>query len=274
MATQWLSIYQDVCNVLLESIVLQSGMLTDAQFYALASETLLDFLSKTGLAKKLFNIPIHFAISTYTYSDQCSEIVAANASETYIEQTSGFYLDNQDPLWQTVTGNVHSWREDELVPKTLQVKAIPNVEGYQVSTTAGQGGYGVLSSTSSPNDFDVVASYLGAGYGTQADASLGDVYVETTNPGYGVRSNIVPSTGNLSLIGTALPANITNIGPSTYVELVPDSFVQYIKYGILARIWSQDGEFKDSQRSAYAQARYAEGISILSAWETNIYQEA
>lgn len=45
---------------------------------------------------------------------------------------------------------------------------------------------------------------------------------------------------------------------------VPDDFVPYICYGVLADMLSKDGRGRDLFRAAYAEGRYAEGVAIAA----------
>jgi hypothetical protein len=45
--------------------------------------------------------------------------------------------------------------------------------------------------------------------------------------------------------------------------LIPDVMAHYIKYGILARCWSKDGEARDPQRADYCKHRYDFGITLV-----------
>lgn len=74
----------------------------------------------------------------------------------------------------------------------------------------------------------------------------------------------VGTDGNLTMVGsTGLDSITFSLGQ--IIPVVPDDACFYLAYGILARLWSQDGENKDLQRSYYALARYNEGVSALSA---------
>lgn len=44
--------------------------------------------------------------------------------------------------------------------------------------------------------------------------------------------------------------------------MVPRIFSMYIKYGVLAKVWSKDGEQRDKARGDYAQKRYELGIKL------------
>ena len=188
----------------------QLGLITDAQFYDLAGEILLDFLQKTGLSKVNSPVSMVSGTATYTVPDTVGTVQSVLANNTYLYDTSGYYLDNTNPTWPTAQSTFpQEWREDELVPKQVQITPTPNV------------------------------------------------------------------SGTLSLFGTQLPSGsgITGINGSTTVALVPDSFTPYLKYGILALIFNQDGECKDTQKANYCQARYAEGIGIAAAIMGELYRE-
>lgn len=53
--------------------------------------------------------------------------------------------------------------------------------------------------------------------------------------------------------GTTLPLLTDSL-------LVPDVFWPYLKYGVLGKAWSKDGETKDPRRAAYCAKRYLRGV--------------
>lgn len=211
MSTLWNTIYTQCTNVLMENGGFQLGLITDSQFYDLAGEILLDFTSKCGLVKQNQPVTMTANTATYTVPDTMCEVQSVLANNTFLFDTSGYYLDNQNATWPTAQSTFpQEWREDELVPKRIQITPAPNV------------------------------------------------------------------SGTLSLLGTQIPSGsgITGISGSTTVALVPDSFTPYLKYGILALIFGQDGECKDTRKAQYCQARYAEGIAIATAIMGELYRES
>ena len=127
-----------------------------------------------------------------------------------------------------------------------------------------QEGYGTISSTSSANDFDIVPDVAAQGYGTISAAPSGAVYLETLNPGYGLISSMVSSTGNLQMICDVGPDDYyTN--KTDYVDLVPDSFAPYIVWGTVAKLLSADSEAKNLRQAQFAQARYEEGLLLVGS---------
>ena len=73
-----------------------------------------------------------------------------------------------------------------------------------------------------------------------------------------------PTERNLAIVGTEAPASTSWVLSDT-ITVLPDIFVHYIGYGIMAGIFSSDGEMKDPQRALYCRTRYEEGISLARA---------
>lgn len=267
MATQVSTVYLDVCRAILEDPgVTAINLMSLTDFYNYLSDTIQDFVSRTGLIKKIFNIPGHFFIGTYTEPNQQMDVHAVSYDGAYIYKSSGWYLDNTDPEWQVASSTPERWREDEIPPKSIQVEPLPTVEGYQAGLLPSTPGYGQIAATSSVNDFDITAPAGGYGAISGVMAALGSggaVYAESINPGYGTVSYMLSSTGNIQMISTVLstsyPQTLTE-----YIYLVPDSFVPYIKYGVLARIWAEDGEYKSPDQAQFAAQRYQEGVALAA----------
>lgn len=266
MPTTWESVYIDVCNVVLEAPTgLSLQLFTEAQFLTLAGEVLTDLTSRTGIIRKIFNTVIGFGESTYQLDDNLADLQACIAQGTHIFETSDFMLSNYNDDWAVWMDRPQSYKQDDIEPRSVLLEPIPNIQGNQVVVDSGSGAYGTISVVSDPIDFNLETNYLTpAGYGTIAGAG-GNPYIETVNPGYGLIAAMVPSTRNLSKFGTALPDNIANLTLASYIELVPDSLVHYLKYGILAKVFSSDNELRDDQKSAYCSSRYEECIRLIGA---------
>ena len=52
--------------------------------------------------------------------------------------------------------------------------------------------------------------------------------------------------------------------------IMPDVMAHYIKYGVLARCWSKDGEARDPMRAEYSKKRYEFGITFVQRFMEGI----
>jgi len=140
------------------------------------------------------------------------------------------------------------WRND--VMKLLEFEAVPppNRESRQIADP---------SSVTVGDQIDCAVAEPRAFYGTISGEPERVFYGSAAGPIYISRTN-------LAVIATA---NITNtdVELSDSIELIPDSFVHYILYAIMAETFDQDGELKDSRKAAYCAARYQEGINLANA---------
>ena len=76
----------------------------------------------------------------------------------------------------------------------------------------------------------------------------------------GSQFGIFPETtagGSLNLFFSKKDVNVLTIASTL---LVPDVFLHFIKYGVLARIFSKDGEQRDDMRAKYCQKRFDLGV--------------
>lgn len=75
--------------------------------------------------------------------------------------------------------------------------------------------------------------------------------------------------------GITLEAWYSKRGPAGVLTLlstllVPDVMSHYIKYGILSRCWSKDGEVRDPLRSDYCKKRYEFGVVLVNRFMEGI----
>lgn len=81
----------------------------------------------------------------------------------------------------------------------------------------------------------------------------------------GVYGDFRPADRNLSLVGTAGTYK-TSFALADTIPNLPDTFTFYLTYGVLQKIWEQDGEAHDPLRAAYCQARFQEGWMLCKAF--------
>ena len=92
----------------------------------------------------------------------------------------------------------------------------------------------------------------------------GVAYGGTGAPFVSPTADFLPADKNLTTVGLERPVKTTYTLTDT-IPILPNCAVQYLAWGILTKIWSDNSEMKDAQRAAYASSRYYEGVQIFKA---------
>ena len=257
-------LYSSVVKIFMEDTGFSAGtgIFTDDQFFKELSDVLLDMMDKVSCIKKIVKIPMIAGVSSYDEPNMCSTVQAVHVSQTFVFRDSGLYLNASNPYWDTESGQPAKWREDR-IPQTLQLIPNPDVDGYE-TLAALPGGYGVISGTTAAVDYDIIADSGVSGYGTISGAPNGPIYLESQNQGFGTIGDMVSSTGNVQLISAAIPFEV-QFSMQDWLELIPDPFVPYLKYGICARLFSTDSEAKNVAQGNYCKMRYEEGLTLVES---------
>jgi hypothetical protein len=221
-------------------------------------EVMFDFLQQSGLVKKLINIHMQQNVSVYAVPDHAMDVQEALFDDRYIYRTFAFDMDQTLYAWRTKAGTPLRWHEDRLNLKQVEVQPKPNADGYTVDVTAAF--YGTISSVTA-GTINVTAS--APFYGT-ISSYTSSVYLETPVGLFGTISEAVSSNRNLTLVATGKQLQKT-FALTDLIEILPTSFIQYVKYGVLEMCFGRDGETRDVFRQRYAAARYEEGISLARA---------
>jgi hypothetical protein len=253
-------VYVETCNILLEDGGLTLEILTESEFLSLFTNVIQDWCQATSLVKVIVNLPVVAGTSQYTVPDYAMQVQEVFYSEQYINRETAGSLDHLRRNWKSESSaTIQDWHEDRLPSKGVQVRPNPSLDGYTVAVAAAF--YGTISVCAT----NVNVRFLcPAGlYGTISSYASA-VYVESAGPMFGTIASLTPSTKNLKLVATAKPFRKT-WALTDYIEVVPDSFVHYLKYGILAAVFSSDGEMKDDLRARYCQSRWEEGVGLASA---------
>jgi hypothetical protein len=84
----------------------------------------------------------------------------------------------------------------------------------------------------------------------------------------------IPNTSGVTiqLIATAQPVTYPS-SLATVMTFIPDTATSYVKYGVLAKIFSGDTEYKDDQRAQYCQQKYLEGVQYFAYLVTEVGME-
>jgi hypothetical protein len=262
MADTVQSVYQAVCDVLAEPQGLTSGIYTEAQFLEDFREVLWDLLQRTGIVKALVVEALTSGTATVSLPDHVMDVDEALCSMRYLHYTTAEEMDNLLGEWRTATGLPKRWHQDRLPQDTLGVQPTPSGDGDTVGFSAAF--YGTISATSGATDLEL--AYSAPLYGVPSVFS-GPAFVETIVPLRGTISEMVPSGANLLLVAAIKPL-LRTYTLTDYIDVLPASFLPYVKYGVLARVFGRDGETRDPLRAQYCAARYQEGVNLAAAIST------
>lgn len=252
-------VYLDCAAVLLEPNGLITGVYTEEQFLLDFREVLWDFLQRAGLVKALLNQVVTSGTATVTVPDYAMNVEQALFSGRFLHYATALEMDNLIPKWRSESGTPKRWHDDRLPVKTIGLQPTPSASGDYVTFSAPM--YGMISSTSLPVTLDL--AYSASLRGTMAGFS-GAPFVETIVPLYGTVGAMVPSAGNVTLLAPIKPIRRDYLLTDA-IEVLPDSFLPYLKYGVLAYVFGRDGETRDKLREQYCQARFSEGTNIAQA---------
>jgi len=225
-------VYTRVCVRFLEPNGLQSGIFTDQDFLNHFAGTIGDFFERTGFSKMIATGAIHFYIPTYQVPDQISHVDNVFVAGRILRRTNLQSLGTEIFEWRKKSGIPTQFHEDGLPSKQVEIYPNPNYEGSAIPTS----GPGVIQLPE--NDEYMV---------------IGDFY---------------PSLRGYSLVGSAVPVDNSLAVKTTWtlddqIPDIPNSAIQYLAWGVLAKMFSDDSEAKDEARARYCAARFEEGVEIF-----------
>lgn len=107
-----------------------------------------------------------------------------------------------------------------------------------------------------------------------ATQGLPERWLEDDQPPKTILIEPVPqATGvTIQLLATAQPSSYP-ASLATTMTFIPDTATSYVKYGVLAKIFSGDTEYKDDARAQYCQQKYLEGLTYFQFLVTEIGME-
>lgn len=296
--------YNIVCDELLEPYNsgaapgLSLGIVTLQNFLDLFGVVIEDFVNRTGLVWEIFTQQIQSGVPTYSLPEVVNEPKVAFVGGQYADHSTLADMDDWLYSWQSASGTPQFWYMDGLPPETVGVALPPNYDGagYSIpsdpSAVPPFGVYGLFNGSTTGlysgtlNVSGTAATVLtgafdpnwnnyypppsitiaGVAYPIQSVTDPSDLILAITA---GVQSGAswsvsIGNDGNLTVTGPKGLSSITyTLGQ--VIPVVPDSFCPALAYGILARIFSTDGEAKDLQRSYYCNARYLEYCNAAAA---------
>lgn len=258
-------IHDKVCEVLLEDGGPSLGLISSEEILGYYVDAIQDFLTKTGIFKKLAPIRADLGVNGGVLPDWMSRAETLFYDHEFLQKTHLASLETNRREWMTRIATPEVWRADKMGLKEFEVAPAPRIQGKDVESAlipGFNGFYGVLSfSSAGPAlEFNSILPFLG----TIADDEHSSVFVETAGPFLGTIADASASPGNYLVAGPAA-LFLTEPELDDLVELIPDTLAIYIVFGALERVFASEGELHDEVRMQYCAARFREGISVVQA---------
>lgn len=252
-------VYRPVCNVLCEPGGLTLGLTTEAAFCDYFVQVLTDFLQRTRLIQRLFVNQTQSGSYKYEKPEWIMDIDQVFYDEIAVQRTTEGDVEFLQPSTRSEQGMPKAWRNDRSSKDVYAVYPAPYLEGrdFKVSPS---GCFGVIAAVRDVVDIDIVMAPGRTGYGTIAGES-GSIFLQEAGMGFGTIAGLRASNANISGSGPAGPFRKT-VTVSELVDTIPKTFWPYLKFGVLAQIFTEDGEHKDPLRAKVCAARYEEGVQL------------
>lgn len=242
-----------------EDSTFPSGLWSTSELIGYINDIQKDLIVKTQIVKKLSCVSASAGVRLYddpADSMQIDRVAFANRS---LYRTAKGVLDKDDSAWRTKAGRPRQYHQDQLATKKFEVDRAPSAgmvgAGYTVS-----GSYGVLRQMS--GSFTYSASLPATGGGVLRSVSGVRPYVSIMDPpgSGGTPRRMFSGDTNFEVIHTKLPDDVDE---TTDYLAVPDFCKLYVKWGVLWKMFSKDGETRDLLRAKYCRRRYTTGINLF-----------
>lgn len=252
-------VYRPVCTVMGEPGGMQLGITTEAAFVSYFTNALESFLCRTRLIQQVFIMQMLAGFRTYAKPRWVADIEHMWLNQRALGRSSEPEIEYMASRKEQ--GAPSQWRNDRLATDQYAVFPTPNLNGRIVVSSLG-GGLGIVSSVSGALDFTIEVDTAPA-YGVISD-EYGALAIIVTEPLYGVISDILVAPSNLMAIGVAAPEDI-ELSVASMITVIPKAYWPFLKYGVLARIFSENSEHKDTLRANYCSQVFEEGIQLGAA---------
>lgn len=234
----------------------------------------MSFIQEAGLVRSIVNEQSIAQQDRYTEPDFIYETLDVFYNEQYVGDQDKFSLDNSDRFWEISnfdpSSGPQNWVMDLELPKTIKLQPGTSNDGNAVIESSGGGFFGIISACAAGEDLDITCP-TGL-FGVISGEYVSQCYLGSEPALFGVVSEIVPGSRNITIVGTVIPELMDADAPTleTVIIGIPRSFKGYIKYATLTRIFGSDGELKDTTREKYCRARMTEGINLCKAVRNEI----
>lgn len=262
MAISVRTLYEQICDGILEPEALTGDVMTDDDFIALVNQTISDFMG-LGLYGRWSIVQTLLGVRKYEDLNPVTIEKEILVDQSSMQMNSGFYWDKSDAQWQNQPpGEPQEWRQDQSDANHFEIRPSPCWTGQDIELPT-NGYYGTLSSTSNVNGLNInYDPQLPSMYGTISECDFGEVYCDFNAPMFGTIARIEYAPTNIACfnIQTQEPF-ITSL--DDYIPFVSPIFTPYFRIDLLRRIASNNSETKSSQIVKYYSSRTEECIGLV-----------
>ena len=214
------------------------GIVTVAQFIDICNEVTLDFLTQTGIIRRIYTVTVEAGVSQYTLPDDLMRADDCFIAGRYLEQTTVQSLNNNQRNWRRELGLPKAWHGDMLPIKTIEIAPIPSYNGDYIP---------------GPNEPNPPHAAYDQFWASAVPSGGGPAVVES------------PAVHrDLTIVGPRKPTLVAAL--TDPIPLLPDDIaLSYLGWGILERVYGSDCELKSELGQQYAKSMYDEGVNLMRA---------
>lgn len=131
-------IYEIICTDLLEPYPpgLQLGLFTDAQFFELVTQCLIDWNRRTAWDCQVYTQQLYAGTSQYSVPDALLRVKDILIGGRLLERSTASSISGRSRDWRVRLGPPDSWHEDNLPPQTIEVSPLPSYSGSSLGLVA------------------------------------------------------------------------------------------------------------------------------------------
>lgn len=250
------SVMAEVAAAVGETVSFTSGMWSPTEVIRYISDVELDFTTRTKVLKQLSTIALVTGQSLYDQPADCIELERVSYMGIPLYYVSRAELDRVDRSWRTKEGIPRRYYIDSLPNGKMELDRIPSAAMANVPAVIWYGAdYGVVRQwdgayvVNFSQNYGIIRGYVGGR----------DFVFTLSGDGGGVIRGWEGATNQLMVVYVQAPTAKT-LG--TDIFSVPDAWVPFIKFGVLAKMWAKSGESQDPYRADYCARRYDFGVAL------------
>lgn len=250
----------EIDDMVQEDAAFSSGLWSASELIGYINDIQKEFVLKSQILKDIDMVNAVAAQRIYDDPDDSMQIDRIAFGNIPLYRSSRTVLDKDDPDWRGKAGRPRQYHQDQLSTKKFESDRAPE-SGMVGMGYAATGNYGPLREMSGSVTYTATIPAVGRGGILRQMWGVRPYVAILPAPGRGgFLRRVVSGASNFEVIFTRLIADVAAV---TDVLTVPDFTKPYIKFGVLSKMLSKEGEGQDLLRARYCRRRMATGINLL-----------